>query len=130
MEGSSCHQEDSKSHTSSSAARFCRQSIFPCVEQEDGLKKAVEAFHAHLPLEMMKQEEPLNWHLARPHFVNVVSETGRGILGIFSEPVRGYREGGKTRPCSSASQLDFLYVLSMKRGSKTSCSKRVRPLSL
>ena len=119
-----------KPHSSSSAARFCKQTILPFGEQEDGLKKAVEAFHAHLPLEMMKQEEPLNWHLARPHFVNVVSETGRGILGIFSEPIRGYREGGKTRPCSSASQLDFWYVLSMKRGSETSCIKRVWPLSL
>ena len=37
----------------------------------------------------------MNWHLTKPHFGNFVSETGRGVVGIFSEPVRGYREGGK-----------------------------------
>ena len=63
--------------------------------QEDGLKKAVEAFHRHLPLQKMTTDEPVNWHLAKPHFVNIFSEVGRGLVGVFSEPVRGYREGGE-----------------------------------
>ena len=64
--------------------------------QEDGLKNAVEAFHRHLPLEKMTIEEKVHWHVAKPHFVNVFSEVGRGFVGVFAEPVRGYREGGES----------------------------------
>ncbi|KAL0052666.1 hypothetical protein WJX82_005636 [Trebouxia sp. C0006] len=64
------------------------------IKHEDGLKKAVEAFHRHLPLQKMTTDEPVNWHLAKPHFVNIFSEVGRGLVGVFTEPVRGYREGG------------------------------------
>ena len=68
----------------------------PCLVpvQEDGLKRAVEAFHAHLPLEQMQGPGCLEWHLAKPHFTNIISETGRGVLGVITEPVRGYRDGG------------------------------------
>ncbi|KAA6419998.1 MAG: UDP-Glycosyltransferase superfamily isoform 1 [Trebouxia sp. A1-2] len=64
------------------------------IKHEDGLQKAVEAFHRHLPLEKLTTDKPVNWHLAKPHFVNIVSEVGRGLVGVVSEPVRGYREGG------------------------------------
>ena len=64
------------------------------VSQEDGLKKAVECFHDHLPLEDTQGKLPLTWELTKPHFGNFFSETGRGMTGFFSEPVRGFREGG------------------------------------
>lgn len=68
--------------------------------QEDGLVKAVDAFHAHLPLDKMggspgkAGKEGLWSDVAKPHFSNVLHETGRGVVGIFSEPVRGYRDDG------------------------------------
>ena len=71
------------------------KAVLPFTVQEDGLQKAVEAFHRHLPLEKLTTDKPVNWHLAKPHFVNIVSEVGRGLVGVVSEPVRGYREGGE-----------------------------------
>ena len=65
-----------------------------CAIQEDGLKKAVECFHSHLPLEDTGGQLPMTWELTKPHFGNFFSETGRGVTGFFSEPVRGFREGG------------------------------------
>ena len=63
----------------------------------------MDAFHDHLPLESTEGHLPLHWELTKPHFGNFFSETGRGMTGFFSEPVRGYREGG---------DLSLLYVLS------------------
>lgn len=66
--------------------------------------KAVNAFHAHLPLEKMQgsnqqgQDKVLWKDIARPHFSNFVHETGRGIVGIVSQPVRGYKENGNGKP--------------------------------
>lgn len=56
--------------------------------------KAVECFHKHLPLEDTEGRMPLTWELTKPHFGNFFTETGRGMTGFFSEPVRGFREGG------------------------------------
>lgn len=62
--------------------------------------KAVNAFHAHLPLDKMQEacttgHDQAMWHdVARPHFSNFVHETGRGVVGIVSQPVRGYKENG------------------------------------
>lgn len=71
------------------------------IEQEDGLVKAVNAFHAHLPLDKMqgnkptKQDQKAMWQdVARPHFSNFVHEAGRGAVGIVAQPVRGYKENG------------------------------------
>lgn len=69
--------------------------------QEDGLVKAVNAFHAHLPLDKMRGANPAGqgheamWSdVARPHFSNFVHEAGRGVVGIVAQPVRGYKKSG------------------------------------
>ena len=64
------------------------------VLQEDGLKKAVECFHSHLPLEDPQGKLLQTWELTKPHFSNIFTETSRGMTGLLSEPVRGFRDGG------------------------------------
>ncbi|KAL3162062.1 hypothetical protein ABBQ38_009126 [Trebouxia sp. C0009 RCD-2024] len=64
------------------------------IKHEDGLQKAVESFHRHLPVEDGQGGLPLTWELTKPHFGNFFTETSRGMTGLVSEPVRGFREGG------------------------------------
>ncbi|KAK9830159.1 hypothetical protein WJX72_010056 [[Myrmecia] bisecta] len=68
--------------------------VAPKIKQEDGIKAGMEAFHAHLPMDHVLSGEPINWNLTPPSFHNFLSEASGGVVGLFSEPVRGARRQG------------------------------------